>query len=100
MGFGPRSLARAELTISSASDAPLLRRYCENVVLAQRAAKHLAADGAVVNGKCSAWLTVAEKADRALVSLSMRLRISPQARMRRETTKPGPPPSIYDRMGA
>jgi hypothetical protein len=41
----------------------------------------------------------AEKCDRALVALSMRLRISPQARMRRETTVPkGPPASIYDLM--
>jgi hypothetical protein len=42
---------------------------------------------------------VAEKCDRALVALSMRLRVSPQARMRRETTVPkGPPASIYDLM--
>jgi hypothetical protein len=39
-------------------------------------------------GRVNPMLVVAEKCDRALVALSMRLRISPQARMRRETTVP------------
>jgi phage terminase small subunit len=82
-----------------ASDTPLLVRYCENVVLARRAAAALTAEGAVIGGRPNPWLVVAEKCDRALVALSMRLRISPQARMRRETTVPkGPPASIYDLM--
>jgi phage terminase small subunit len=82
-----------------ASDAPLLVRYVQNVVLARRAADALTAEGAVIGGRPNPWLTVAEKADRALVALSMRLRISPQARMRRETTVPkGPPASIYELM--
>jgi phage terminase small subunit len=81
------------------SDAPLLVRYCENVVLARRAAAALIAEGAVTGGRPNPWLVVAEKCDRALVALSMRLRISPQARMRRESTVPkGPPASIYDLM--
>jgi P27 family predicted phage terminase small subunit len=82
-----------------ASDAPLLIRYCQNVVLAQRAAAALEREGAVVAGRVNPWLTVGEKCDRALVALSMRLRISPQARMRREGTVPkGPPASIYSLM--
>jgi hypothetical protein len=82
-----------------ASDAPLLRRYVENVMLAGRAAEALATEGPVINGRLSSWLTVAEKADRALVALSMRLRISPQARMRREGTAPkGAPASVYSMM--
>jgi hypothetical protein len=43
---------------------------------------------AVIGGRLSPWVTVGEKADRAIVALSMRLRISPKARMRRETTAP------------
>jgi P27 family predicted phage terminase small subunit len=83
------------------SDAPLLVRYCENVVLARRAAAALTAESPVIAGRTNPWLTVAEKCDRALVALSMRLRISPQARMRREGTVPkGPPASIYELMRA
>ena len=75
-------------------DAPLLVRYCENAVLARRAAAALTSEGPVVAGRTNPWLIVAEKADRALVALSMRLRISPQARMRREVTvQKGPGPS-------
>jgi phage terminase small subunit len=82
-----------------ASDAPLLMRYCENVILARRAAAALSAEGAVIGGRPNPWLVVAEKCDRALVALSMRLRISPQARMRREGMVPkGPPASIYTLM--
>ena len=80
------------------SDAPLLVRYVQNVVLARRAAHELAENGAVFMGRASAWLTVAEKCDRALTALSMRLRISPQARMRPETTKTRTPGSPYEMM--
>jgi P27 family predicted phage terminase small subunit len=81
------------------SDAPLLVRYCENVVLARRAADALNREGAVIAGRPNPWLVVAEKCDRALVALSMRLRLSPQARMRREGTVPkGPPASVYELM--
>ena len=53
----------------------------------------------MIAGRPNPWLTVAEKCDRALVALSMRLRISPQARMRRETTAAkGPSISPYDVM--
>jgi phage terminase small subunit len=82
-----------------ASDAPLLARYCENVVLARKAAAALAEQGPVMHGRVNPMLVVAEKCDRALVALSMRLRISPQARMRRETTgRKGPAPSAYELM--
>ncbi len=62
-----------------ASDLPLLSRYCEASVLAERAAQQLR-DAPVINGKPSPWLAVREKATRELVALSMRLRLSPQAR--------------------
>ena len=63
------------------------------------AAAALQSDGPVIGGRPSPWLIVAEKCDRALVALSMRLRISPQARMRREGSVPkGPPASPYEMM--
>jgi phage terminase small subunit len=81
------------------SDAPLLIRYCQNVVLGRRAAAALTSEGAVIGGRPNPWLVVSEKCDRALVALSMRLRISPQARLRREVTAPkGPPASAYEMM--
>jgi phage terminase small subunit len=68
------------------SDAPLLVRYVQNVVLARRAAEALTKEGAVIAGRANPWLTVAEKADRALVALSMRLRISPEPDLERDST--------------
>jgi phage terminase small subunit len=62
------------------SDLPLLCRYCEATVLAEQAALELRR-GAVVDGKPSPWITVQEKAVRAMVSLSMRLHLSPQSRI-------------------
>jgi hypothetical protein len=66
----------------------------------RRAAEALTTEGAVLAGRPNPWLTVAEKCDGALVALSMRLRISPQARMRPETTKAKHPGSVYDLMRA
>jgi len=63
-----------------ASDLPLLCRYVEADALAERAAMELQATGPVVDGKASPWLVVQEKAVRAMVALSMRLRLSPQSR--------------------
>ncbi len=62
------------------TDLPLLSRYCEAAILAEQAALELR-NGAVVNGKPSPWIVVQEKCVRAMVSLSMRLRLSPQSRV-------------------
>ncbi len=62
------------------TDLPLLSRYCEAAILAEQAALELR-NGAVVDGKPSPWIVVQEKSVRALVSLSMRLRLSPQSRI-------------------
>ena len=62
------------------TDLPLLSRYCEAAVLAEQAALELH-DGAVVDGKPSPWIIVQEKCVRSMVSLSMRLRLSPQSRL-------------------
>jgi len=40
-------------------------------------------DGAVIDGRASPWLGVAEKAHMQLVALSARLRICPQSRFER-----------------
>jgi phage terminase small subunit len=63
------------------SDVPLLARYIEADVLAERAAAELRANGAVIDGRPSPWLTVQEKAVRAMVALSLRLRLAPSARL-------------------
>ena len=58
------------------SDAPLLYSYVRAIDLETRAAKALADD------PCdSKWLAVWEKSVRAMTALSMRLRLSPQARL-------------------
>jgi phage terminase small subunit len=62
------------------ADMPLLVRYCEATVLAEQAATELRDSGAVLDGRPCPWITVQEKAVRALVALSGRLRLSPQAR--------------------
>ena len=62
------------------ADLPLLSRYCEAAILAEQAALELR-NGAVIDGKPSPWIVVQEKCVRAMVSLSMRLRLSPQSRL-------------------
>ena len=62
------------------TDLPLLSRYCEAAVLAEQAALELR-NGAVMDGKPSPWIVIQEKCVRAMVSLSMRLRLSPQSRL-------------------
>ena len=62
------------------SDLPLLVRYVEAIALGDQAAEQLRL-GAVIDGRASPWITVQEKAVRAMVALSMRLRLSPQSRM-------------------
>jgi phage terminase small subunit len=84
-----------------ASDTVLLVEYCRAARLAERADRELRRSGPVVGGKPSPWVTVQEKAVRALVALSLRLRLSPSARTDPKTTGKrahGPRPSIYDDM--
>ena len=60
------------------SDLSLLCRFVEADALAERAAKELRKHP-VLDGKASPWLTVQEKSVRALVSLSVRLRLGPMS---------------------
>lgn len=65
------------------ADMPLVVEYSRACVLGDCAAVQLAENGAVIEGKMSAWLTVQEKAQRALVALAARLRVCPQSRFDR-----------------
>ena len=67
----------------SAVDLPLLEQFAGAADLASQAQRHLDEEGAVIEGKASAWLAVLEKASRACVALSARLRICPQSRFDR-----------------
>jgi hypothetical protein len=78
------------------SDLPLLVRYVESIVLADRAASELR-KGAVVKGKTSPWLAIQREAIKAMVALSIRLRLSPQSRidpktLGRQQLRRGPAP--------
>jgi phage terminase small subunit len=80
------------------SDLPLVCRYVEASVLAEQAATQLRLEGPVVAGRVSPWVTIQEKAVRALVALSMRLRVSPQARAPNNPSRPAAPASHYEKM--
>src|SRR5262245_4508191 len=68
------------------SDTPLLEQYAQAIVMARQAYERLEADGPVnAQGRASAWLVVHEKATRAAVALSLRLRLAPQTRMTTRT---------------
>ena len=62
------------------SDEALMASYCEWTATARRAAAELATNGEVIDGKPSAWLIVAEKAQRAQAALAPKLRLCPSAR--------------------
>ncbi len=65
---------------SRPSDLPLLVSYVQATVLGEQAATELR-NGAVIDGKPSPWITVQEKCVRAMVALSLRLRLAPQSRI-------------------
>ena len=77
-------------------DLPLLVRYSESIVLADRAAQELR-KGAIIKGRTSPWLAVQREAVKAMVALSIRLRLSPQSRidpktLGRQQLRTGPAP--------
>jgi hypothetical protein len=72
-----------------------LVQYCAASVLGERAMAELR-EAPVIEGKTSPWLAVFEKASRAMVALSMRLRLSPQARAPNNPTRPAPRLSAYE----
>jgi hypothetical protein len=86
----------SEPTAFRASDMPLLTAYVRAVLQERTASAHLEAEGHVVDGKPSAWLSVLAQSLKAMSTLSHRLRLSPQGR---SPTNPKRPPSVsyYDR---
>jgi hypothetical protein len=82
------------------TDAALLCRYVESDALGERAARELRDGGPVLHGKASPWIVIQEKAIRAQVSLSMRLRLSPQSRLDPKTVarSKASESSVYDIM--
>jgi phage terminase small subunit len=79
------------------SDMPLLCAYCTAIVLEQRAAAALRAEGPVIAGSPSPWLQAHAQAVKYMLALSLRLRLSPQGR--RSPDRPGRVPvlSFYER---
>ena len=67
-----------------ASDADLLEQYAAAICLARDAYDRLRNEGVVTAGRVSPWQVVLEKANRASVSLSQRLRLAPQSRLDRK----------------
>jgi phage terminase small subunit len=82
------------------SDAPLLETYCQACALAEQAVDEMAAHGAVVDDKQSAWFLVFQGAVKTMTTLALRLRISPQARALRASKKVAAPLSFYDEMNS
>jgi hypothetical protein len=78
------------------SDLPLLCRYAEAAAMAEAAAAAMAKDP-VVDGKPSPWIGIHGQMSKAMLGLSMRLRLSPQARQPNRPTRPVKT-SYYDRM--
>jgi phage terminase small subunit len=81
------------------SDLPMLESYCSVVIQLQRCREQLRGTIVTDDGKLSPWVLAQERGIKALMGLSMKLRLSPQDR----TAKPGPKvvqPSVYSLMRA
>ena len=91
----PRLLTKPEATVFRSivsavasdhfvlADVPLLVEFARATCLANLAAEKIEQFGAVNDARPSPWITVQEKAQRALVALSARLRLCPQSRFDR-----------------
>jgi hypothetical protein len=82
------------------SDLPLVCRWAELTVLAERAAAEMAAGSLVTDtGKVSPWVTIHEKAVKGLTLLALRLRLGPQSRAdKAPKTLPAGSMSYYERV--
>jgi phage terminase small subunit len=78
------------------TDLPLLVRYCEASATAERAEGEIA-KRPVINGKASPWIGILGQATKVMSALSMRLRLSPQARAPNNPTRRTAPLSYYER---
>ena len=84
------------------SDLPLLIEFCRAAALASEADAALAVEGAVIaserGSRVNPWVTVQEKAQRAMTALAHRLRLSPQGRSPTLPTRPARQASYFERM--
>jgi hypothetical protein len=80
------------------SDIPVLRAYCSAVVLIERAAAALQAEGAVIDNKPSPWLHVHVQAVKSMLASARRLRLAPLGRRSQERPGRVPSLSVYDQM--
>jgi hypothetical protein len=80
-----------------ATDAALLVRYCEAHATAERAEAAIAREP-LIEGKASPWWGILSQANKTVQGLSMRLRLSPQARAPNNPTRPVPEERYYERM--
>jgi hypothetical protein len=84
----------------TAGDLPLLVRWAELCVAAERAAFEMEQRGGMVtpDGKVSAWFAIHQQATKALSGLALRLRLGPQSRQQRQSKKTVGSTSYYDEM--
>jgi phage terminase small subunit len=68
------------------SDTPLLINFVRACAEADEAATHLREEGRIIDGKVSPWRAVLTCAEKSMVALSHRLRLSPQGRAPVATT--------------
>ena len=83
-------------------DVPTVETYCEAVHLARTAAAQIALEGAVIDGRASAWVGIQERAHRSVASLGRALRLTPHSRADRRTAGTSTRPmrrSIYEQQG-
>jgi hypothetical protein len=81
------------------SDLPLLCRWAELCVMAERAAKVMEIEGMVTaGGKPSAHFTIHKEATRGLNNLALRLRLGPQSRAHKAPRQKVLTLSAYERM--
>jgi phage terminase small subunit len=76
------------------SDAPVIEAYCTAVAQARQAERELQTGGPVTaTGRVSPWVRIRNDAAKTIASLSMRLRLCPQARLSSRDVGRHPPPS-------
>ena len=69
------------------TDDTLFELYCLAVLEARLAYRHLETEGRIISGRLSPWVSILEKANKAVVSLSVRLRLGPKSRVDPRSTK-------------
>jgi phage terminase small subunit len=86
-----------EPTHFRASDLPLLTIFCRETVLERRAAVEFNRQPIMPDGRPSPWVAIRATAVKNLIGLTLRLRLSPQARGK-PSSKAEPQLSVYERM--